>query len=375
MEESTDEKITIIMVLMLFLASNPIAKAEEISYNEMQYRLKVGTDIYSGKMKVPEVIPEASTAYKCKGDLNQEEQAQTIFSILLDSEEEVKHVNNNDGNATYFTGDFPYKNGYALDFMGETVNYFFRREEINQYWQVEASVYTIDDNYKYSDNITRVYHSPDVKWRETPEVKNTGFEKQIETLFDILKRIGINFGNIETLAYWDSETLSRNFEKIKSTNDKEGSLNMGISPCIMVRMPVYINELPLQENSAWGGVNSNIVQPTCKIEAYATEERLIYFSITGNVGNLTPISDKRRLLTTEEIIKNYEVYLDKLLGVPDEMKSIACIRPEYRMWYEYKEGVFDPDIYLEPVWAIYGSQSFDYPFAVFDAFDGELISW
>lgn len=203
--------------------------------------------------------------------------------------------------------------------MGETVNYFFRREEINQYWQVEASVYTIDDNYKYSDNITRVYHSPDVKWRETPEVKNTGFEKQIETLFDILKRIGINFGNIETLAYWDSETLSRNFEKIKSTNDKEGSLNMGISPCIMVRMPVYINELPLQENSAWGGVNSNIVQPTCKIEAYATEERLIYFSITGNVGNLTPISDKRRLLTTEEIIKNYEVYLDKLLGVPDEM--------------------------------------------------------
>lgn len=86
------KKITIIMVLMFFLASNPIAKAEEISYNEMQYRLKVGTDIYSGKMKVPEVIPEASTAYKCKGDLNQEEQAQTIFSILLDSEEEVKHV-------------------------------------------------------------------------------------------------------------------------------------------------------------------------------------------------------------------------------------------------------------------------------------------
>lgn len=45
------------------------------------------------------------------------------------------------------------------------------------------------------------------------------------------------------------------------------------------------------------------------------------------------------------------------------------------MWYEYKGGVFDPDIYLEPVWAIYGSQSFDYPIAVFDAFDGELISW
>ena len=139
----------------------------------------------------------------------------------------------------------------------------------------------------------------------------------------------------------------------------------------MIQMPVYVNGIPLQMNFV-GDTPENSSFDYGGVQAYVTQNDIISVCVTGCLKDLKAMEEPKRVLTPDEALAQYEAYLNQLLVVPEEMKDIRCIRLEYNVWHILSRGNYDPEIHLTPVWAFYGSRSYECPVAVFHATTGEI---